>query len=183
MTSQLRALHNQREAEKAEKKRKDDAQWIHILSLCELHGEDGIERLKRHVTLLEELNPRRLHLEEIKKEPHNQEERRLSYSRHYSAKGSRSHRYERHGSPVIVRRPRSAREYYAHPSHRRDLLGGEPSHVDVATEIVHEKPEPVSKQLKDHLVPFHDENRTPTPAVNIAEHMLEEARHRREHHH
>ena len=134
------------------------------------------------ITLLEELNPRRLHLEEIKKEVYNKE-RRLSYSRHYSAKGSRSHRYERHSSPVIVRRPRSAREYYAHPSHRRDLLGGDKdqSHVDAATEIVHEKPEPVSKQLKDHLVPFHDGNRTPTPAVNIAEHMLEEARHRREH--
>ena len=132
------------------------------------------------ITLLEELNPKRLHLEDIRKETYDKE-KRLGYSRHYSAKGSRSHRYERHGSPVTVKRPRSARDYYVHPSHRRDLLGGEnKSHVDASTEIAHEKPDPVSKQLRDHLVPFHDENRTPTPAVNIAEHMLEEARHRRE---
>ena len=52
------------------------------------------------VTLLEELNPRRLVLEDLRKETEtSSDERRLSYSRHYSATGPRSHHRDV-GSPA-----------------------------------------------------------------------------------
>ena len=114
------------------------------------------------LTFVEELNPRKLYLKEIKPqhEDVSKPERRLSFSRHYSAKKSRSSsrgHQARHSS--------SADQYYQHTTNRRN--------------VINEKPAPLSKQMKDNLVPFIDDNRTPTPAVNIAEHMLEEARLRR----
>ena len=42
-----------------------------------------------------------------------------------------------------------------------------------------ERPEPLSKQLAENLGDFHDHNRTPSPAVNITENLLQGARNRR----
>ena len=42
-----------------------------------------------------------------------------------------------------------------------------------------EKPEPLSKQLAENLGDFHDHNRTPSPAANITENLLQGARNRR----
>ena len=109
------------------------------------------------ISILEELNPRKLYLKEIK-ETREVPERRLSFSRHYSAKRSRSNSGNQ-------RQSRSA-EFFRH-QRNREIVADVP------------RPELLSKQLRDHLVPFVDSNRTPTPASHIAEHMLEEARHKR----